>query len=105
MPEKPLTLSKLRAIQKWPCDGVVRFHPKRLKVGLCYSDAYDQVFQDAGGTYVGEKRDRCHTRDSVRRLTILNQVYLGSPGVRLWMQLEHVKKIIIETKPATEMHP
>ena len=90
---KPLLKSKARLIQKWSCDRVVRFTPKGARGTMSYSDAYEFVFEREGGRIEnkGAKDERrIHTVGSVRCLAALNQLYLGRPDVRQWLQDEYV---------------
>lgn len=93
---KPLSRSKNEAIRKWPCDGEVRFTPKGRRVLMNYSDAYDAILLDSGGSIEekGDKTNRTHTGESIRRLSALNLLYLGRPSSREFIQGEHVKAVL-----------
>jgi hypothetical protein len=81
--------AKLAMIYKWPCDGVARCAISgSSKIGLVtYSVAYNIIFHEAGGILEGEKR--IHTRETVRRLKLLNAFYLAKAGGWVKKQIRH----------------
>lgn len=93
---RPMPQMKSQRCQKYLCDGISRFTPKGAGVQMSYGDAYDYIFQDAKGYYqpvdgaFGETV-HVHTRESVKRLTALNTLYLSRPSSRMFLQVEYVK--------------
>ena len=91
-PGKKLLPSKAVACQRYACDNVRRFAVKRTAGLQSYGAAYEIIFGQSGGIREADKL--IHTCESIRRLTALNQMYLGLPSVRAFLQEDYARRVI-----------
>ena len=89
---KKLLPSKAKACQRYACDNVPRFRVKGSDGLHAYGQAYHEIFAQSFGVFDGDKL--IHTRESIRRLTALNQMYLGLPSVRAFLQEDYTRRVI-----------
>lgn len=96
---KSLSKSKLRAIFKFPCDGVPRFLIKGsvVQVPVVYSAAYEEWFRLTGGRYEANLTDpkapdnRIWTPKGMKVIARLNAQYCSL--AQAWFQDQHAAMV------------
>lgn len=107
LPIKKYSTRQLREVCKWPCDGVLRFEVRGVRVPgygrrVPYSVAYDAIIGETGSTM------ETLTHEGERRIRALNRLYLMFANewveLQLWREREAVRHQAV-TLPAGGIAP
>lgn len=103
-PPRDLTKLEQERLNRWPCDGKVRFQIKESKRKTSYSEAYDAILKVTGSVPNAEGV-LVFTVEGRRRITALNKLYFPLAkdfiGVARW-RMDEARKRQEEAKRVKE---